>query len=235
MKKRLSTILATVLMAVILIPFTPVQAASADVTGKMAGNRQIKSISKMMTAYTTAMNLSEQSTTKPVKMKLNDNAKLSIAVFVRYNYKGDYSYTAKELRSETKKLFGKSASVNKIKANKTNSQNSKNNIKNGKTNKNNTKNSTGSGNTTMLVCSSNSKFYKDPYMYCGGDFGDVIPDYKITKVVRTGKNTYTVTTQNRLGCYGEKGRTNIGTTTIKVKKSAAGFVVKGISYQYNGK
>lgn len=107
MKKRLSTILAVMFMAVILIPFTPVQAASTDVTGKMAGNREIKNISKMMTAYTTAMNLSEQSTTRPVKMKLNDNAKLSIAVFVRYNYKGDYSYTAKELRSETKKLFGK--------------------------------------------------------------------------------------------------------------------------------
>ena len=218
MKKRLSTILAVLLMAVTLIPFTPVQAASADVTGKMAGNRQIKSISKMMTAYTTAMNLSEQSTTKTVKMKLNDNAKLSIAVFVRYNYKGDYSYTAKELRSETKKLFGKSASVNKIKANK-NNKNSKNNTKN--TNEN----------QVMLVCSSNSKYYKDPYMYCGGDFGDVIPDYKITKVVRTGKNTYTVTTQNRVGCYGEKGRTNIGTTTIKLKKSGAGFVVKGIGYQ----
>ena len=63
MKKRLSTILAVMFMAVILIPFTPVQAASTDVTGKMAGNREIKNISKMMTAYTTAMNLSEQSTT----------------------------------------------------------------------------------------------------------------------------------------------------------------------------
>ena len=86
MKKRLSTILAVMFMAVILIPFTPVQAASTDVSGKMAGNREIKNISKMMTAYTTAMNLSEQST-RPVKMKLNDNAKLSIAVFVSYNYK----------------------------------------------------------------------------------------------------------------------------------------------------
>lgn len=210
MKKRLNTILAVMFMAVILIPFTPVQAASTDVTGKMAGNREIKNISKMMTAYTTAMNLSEQSTTRPVKMKLNDNAKLSIAVFVRYNYKGDYSYTAKELRSETKKLFGKSASVNTIR---------------NKKNKNH----------AMLVCSSNSKYYKDPYMYCGGDFGDVIPDYKITKVTRTGKNTYTVTTQNRLGCYGENGRTNIGTTTLKLKKTAAGYVVKGVRYQYNGK
>ena len=212
MKKRLSTILATLLMTVTLIPFAPVhaKAASADVTRQMAGNRQIKDISKKMTAYTTAMNISVWSTTKPVKMKLNDNQKLSIAVFVRYNYKGDYSYTAKELRSETKKLFGKSASIN--------------NIKN-KKNKNH----------TMLVCSSNSKYYKDPYMYCGGDFGDVIPDYKITKVIRTGKNTYTVTTQNRLGCYGEKGRTNIGTTTLKLKKTAAGYVVKGVRYQYNGK
>lgn len=210
MKKRLSTILAVMFMAVILIPFTPVQAASTDVTGKMAGNREIKNISKMMTAYTTAMNLSEQSTTRSVKMKLNDNAKLSIAVFVRYNYKGDYSYTAKELRSETKKLFGKSASVNTIR---------------NKKNKNH----------AMLVCSSNSKYYKDPYMYCGGDFGDMIPDYKIKKVVRTGKNTYTVTTQNRYGIYGEKGRTSIGTTTLKLKKTAAGYVVKGISYQYNGR
>ena len=210
MKKRLSTILAVMFMAVILIPFTPVQAASTDVTGKMAGNREIKNISKMMTAYTTAMNLSEQSTTRPVKMKLNDDAKLSIAVFVRYNYKGDYSYTAKELRSETKKLFGKSASVNTIR---------------NKKNKNH----------AMLVCSSNSKYYKDPYMYCGGDFGDMIPDYKIKKVVCIGKNTYTVTTQNRYGIYGEKGRTNIGTTTLKLKKTETGYVVKGISYQYNGR
>ena len=164
-----------------------------------------------MTAYTTAMNISVWSTTKPVKMKLNDNQKLSIAVFVRYNYKGDYSYTAKELRSETKKLFGKSASVSKIKSSKKNK------------------------NQAMFVCSSDSKFYKDPYMYCGGDFGDTIPDYKIKKVVRTGKNTYTVTTQNRYGIYGEKGRTNIGTTTLKLKKTAAGYVVKGISYQYNGR
>ena len=212
MKKRLSTILATLLMTVTLIPFAPVhaKAASADVTRQMAGNRQIKDISKKMTAYTTAMNISVWSTTKPVKMKLNDNQKLSIAVFVRYNYKGDYSYTAKELRSETKKLFGKSASVSKIKSSKKNK------------------------NQAMFVCSSDSKFYKDPYMYCGGDFGDMIPDYKIKKVVRTGKNTYTVTTQNRYGIYGEKGRTNIGITTLKLKKTAAGYVVKGISYQYNG-
>lgn len=211
MKKRLSTILAVLLMAVTLIPFTPVQAASADVTGKMAGNRDIKNISRMMTAYTIAMNLSEQSTTKPVKIKLNDNAKLSIAVFVRYNYKGDYSYTAKELRTETKKLFGKSAAVSKIK------------------NKKNNKNQ------PMLVCSANSKFTKDPYMYCGGDFGDVIPDYKITKITRTGKNTYTVTATNRISCYGEKGKTDIGTTTLKLKKTGTGYIVKGINYQYNGR
>ena len=224
MKKRLSTILVALLMTVTIIPFAPVQvkAASADVTRQMAGNRQIKDISKKITAYTTAMNLSECSTTKPVQMKLGDSDKLSIAVFVRYNYKGDYSYTAKELRSETKKLFGKSASVSTIR---------NNSIKNRKNNKNNKNNQ----NQLMLVCSSNSKYYKDPYMYCGGDFGDTIPDYKIKKVVRTGKNTYTVTTQNRLGCYGEKGRTNIGTTTIKLKKTAAGCVVKGIRYQYNGR
>ena len=213
MKKRLSTILTALFMAVTLIPFAPVQAkaATADVTRQMAGNRQIKDISKKLTAYTTAMNLSAYSTTRPVNMKLDDKDKLSIAVFIRYNYKGDYSYTARELRSETKKLFGKSASINKIK-----------NYKNNK-------------NRFVFVCSSDSKYYKDPYMYCGGDFGDNIPDYKIKKVVRTGKNTYTVTTQNRLGCYGEKGRTNIGTTTLKLKKTAAGYIVKNIRYQYNGR
>lgn len=213
MKKRLSTILAVLLMTVTLVPLAPVhaKAASADVTRQMSGNRQIKDISKKITAYTTAMNISACSTTRPVKMQLNDNQKLSIAVFVRYNYRGDYSYTANELRSETKKIFGKSASVSKIKSlNKNKDQ-------------------------AMLVCSSNSKFYKDPYMYCGGDFGDNIPDYKIKKIVRTGKNIYTVTTQNRLGIYGEKGRTNIGTTTLKLKKTATGYIVKGISYQYNGK
>ena len=101
MKKRLSTILATLLMTVTLIPFAPVhaKAASADVTRQMAGNRQIKDISKKMTAYTTAMNISVWSTTKPVKMKLNDNQKLSIAVFVRYNYKGDYSFLVRALLS----------------------------------------------------------------------------------------------------------------------------------------
>ena len=54
MKKRLSTILATLLMTVTLIPFAPVhaKAASADVTRQMAGNRQIKDISKKMTAGT---------------------------------------------------------------------------------------------------------------------------------------------------------------------------------------
>lgn len=213
MKKRLSTILTALFMAVTLIPFAPVQAkaAATDVTRQMAGNRQIKDISKKLTAYTTAMNLSAYSTTRPVNMKLDDKDKLSIAVFIRYNYKGDYSYTARELRSETKNLFGKSASVNKIK-----------NYKNNK-------------NRFVFVCSSDSKYYKDPYMYCGGDFGDNISDYKIKKVVRTGKNTYTVTTQNRLGCYGEKGRTNIGTTTLKLKKTAAGYIVKSIRYQYNGK
>ena len=52
MKKRLSTILATLLMTVTLIPFAPVhaKAASADVTRQMSGNRQIKDISKKMTA-----------------------------------------------------------------------------------------------------------------------------------------------------------------------------------------
>ena len=63
----------------------------------------------------------------------------------------------------------------------------------------------------------------------------MIQDYKIKKAVRTGKNTYTVTTHNRYGIYGEKGRTNIGTTTLKLKKTATGYVVKGISYQYNGR
>ena len=77
MKKRLSTILTALFMAVTLIPFAPVQAkaATADVTRQMAGNRQIKDISKKLTAYTTAMNLSAYSTTRPVNMKLDDKDK----------------------------------------------------------------------------------------------------------------------------------------------------------------
>lgn len=214
MKKKLSIILTVLLTAMVFAPATPVQvnAASKDVTAAMAGNKKVKKISKMVTAYTTAMNLSAASTTKPVTVKMNDKNKLSVAAFVRYNYKEDYSYTAAELRSETKALFGKSVSTAAIKKN--------------------TAKSTG-----MIVCSADKSFVKDPYMYCGGDFGDTIPAYRIKKVVRTGKKTYTVTIENQIRNYGEKGKTSIGTTTLKIKKAANsryGYTVKGISYQYNG-
>lgn len=213
MKKKMSMVLTVVLMAVTLGTICPVQAhaAQTDVTKNMAANRNIRKLSKMITAYTTAMNLSNYSTTKPVKVKMNNDDKLSIAAFVRYNFKNDYSYTAAELRSETKNLFGKSATVKKIKKDKT---------------------------KMMMVCNADRRFVKkDAYMYCGGDFADVIPAWKITKVVQTGKNTYTVTIQNRIGYYGEKGTTAIGTTTLKVKKASAskyGYVIRGLGYQYNG-
>lgn len=214
MKKKMSMILTLVLMAAVLVPFPSVraEAASTDVTKEMAGNQKIKKLSKLTAAYTTAMNLSAASTTKKVKMKLDDSEKLSFAVFVRYNYKDDYSYTASELRKETKNLFGKAASTGIIKK--------------------------GEAAGTMFVCNADKTYTNDPYTYCGGEFGDTLPKYKIKKVVKTGKGAYTITIQNRIGVYGEKGSTNIGTTTLKIKKKASskyGYTIKAISYKYNGK
>lgn len=213
MKKKLSVILTVLLMTVTLTPLSAIQAdaASRDVTKELSGNQNIKKLSKMIAAYTTAMDLSENSTTETVKVKLNNGNKLSIAGFIRYNYKDDYGYTAAELRSETRRLFGKSASVSQI------------------------KNSEASA--TMLVCTADQDFVSDPYMYCGGEFGDTVPGYQIKKITKTGKNTYTVTIKNKIGSYGEKGSTVIGTTTLKLKKSSAskyGYIIKGITYKYNG-
>ena len=71
-------------------------------------------------------------------------------------------------------------------------------------------------------------------MYCGGDFSDCIPQYKIKKVVQIKKNLYRVEIQNKMGIYGEKDSEDMGSTVLKVKKdkdSAYGYVVKGVTYK----
>lgn len=207
MKKRLVLFLTTVLFVLSIIPGSAihVNAASKDVTNKMAGDKQFKQICEMISSYTTAMNLSENASAEQIELKLDDADKLSIAAFVRYNYKDDAGYTKKELKSETKALFGKKAGINIIKnVNKIN----------------------------LLVCRSD-KYVKEPYMYCGGEFGDTIPLYKIKKITYNGKNSYQVIIQNKVGVYGEKGVENVGTTILNLKKSKAskyGFIVRKIMY-----
>ena len=86
----------------------------------------------------------------------------------------------------------------------------------------------------MLVCAADSSFANDPYMYCGGDFSDCIPQYKIKKVVQIKKNLYRVEIQNKMGIYGENGSEDMGSTILKVKKdkdSVYGYVVKEVSYK----
>lgn len=208
MKKKVMTLCMTVLMVTLTAGVFTVHAdaASRDVTAKMSKDKNLKRITRMMTAYTTAMNISGPAQKKTTNIKLNSSNRLSIAAFVRFQYKEDVGFTANELKAETKALFGKGTGAGQIKA---------------------------YGKTSMLVCNSN-RYVKEPYMYCGGEFGDNIPLYKITRIRQIGKNTYQVTAQNRLGIYGEKGSEKIGTTTLILKKAAAsryGYIVKNIAYK----
>lgn len=207
MKKRLVLFLTTVLFVLSVIPGFAIRAnaASKDVTKEMITDKELKQVCKMISAYTTAIDIGGGMTSQQIKVKLDDINTLSIAAFVRYNYKGDVGYTKKELKSETEQLFGKKAKINIIKK---------------------------SDKAHLLVCTSD-KFVKEPYMYCGGEFGDTLPLYKIKKVTYSGKNTYKVLIQNRIGIYGEKGADKLGTTTLKLKKSKTsgyGFLVKQITY-----
>lgn len=209
MKKRLMTIWMTALFVLLIVPVFAVsaRAASKDVTGKMARDKDLKRISKMVSAYTTAIDLSENSFSTTGKIKLNNANKLSIAAFIRFNYKDDIGYTAKELKNETKNLFGKKVGTASIKK---------------------------AGKNNLLVCTSNKKYVQDPYMYCGGEFGDTIPKYKIQKVTKLNKNTYRVVIQNKIGSYGEKAVETLGTTTVQLKKnnvSKYGYNIKSIEYK----
>ena len=209
MKKRWMRLLMAVVFMGIALPVLTIQteAASKDVTKQMSSNKDLKQVCKMMAAYTTAMNISDKASEQETKLAMSDADKLSIAAFVRYNYKDDFGYTKKELKAESKALFGKAAGTGMIKNAK---------------------------NADLLVCAADKKYVAEPFMYCGGEFGDCIPKYKIKKVIRIKKNVYQVEIENRLGVYGEKGSVKAGTTTLKVKKaktSGYGYNVKGIKYR----
>lgn len=203
MKRKIMALLTAMML---MVSAVPVHAAAANVTKKMSGDRDLKQVSEMFAAYTTAMNLSGNISGGQVEIPLNGANQLSIGAFVRYNYKDDFGFTARELKRETKDLFGKAAKVNVLKK---------------------------TGQEDMLVCAADSSFANDPYMYCGGDFSDCIPQYKIKKV-QIKKNLYRVEIQNKMGIYGENGSEDMGSTVLKVKKdkdSAYGYVVKEVSYK----
>lgn len=204
MKKKMMAFLTALLL---LVSVVPVHAAAADVTGKMSGDRDLKKISEMFAAYTTAMNLSGSVSDEQMDISLADANRLSIGAFVRYNYKDDFGFTAKELKKETRDLFGRAAKTSALKE---------------------------QGQENMLVCAAGDAWTSDPYMYCGGDFSDCIPSYKIKKVVQLKKNLFSVQIQNRMRIYGEKGSEDMGTTTLKVKKdkdSAYGYIVRDVAYK----
>ena len=208
MKRRRMMLLVAILFALVAFPVLTLQteAVSKDVTRQMASDKNLKQICKMMAAYTTAMNISDKASADQTTLSMNDADKLSIAAFVRYYYKDDFGYTKKELKAESKALFGKGAATGMIKK---------------------------EGTSDLLVCTANKKYVAEPFMYCGGEFGDSIPKYKIKKVTRLKKNVYQVIIQNKLGIYGKKGSSNVGTTVLKVKKTKAsgyGYIIKGITY-----
>lgn len=211
MKKRWMKLFMAIVFMGIALPVLTLQteAASKDVTKQMASDKDLKQVCKMMAAYTTAMDISNQASADKKVLSLNDKDKLSIAAFVRYYYKDDFGYTKKELKTESRDLFGKEAATGIIKK---------------------------AGKTNLLVCSADKKYVAEPFMYCGGEFGDGIPKYTIKKVTQIKKNVYQVEIDNKLGVYGEKGSENVGTTILKVKKTKAsgyGYIVKGITYSAN--
>ena len=205
MKRRLMALLTAL---VLMVSVAPVHAAAAtNVTKKMSGDSDLKQISKMFAAYTTAMNLSGNVSEKQIKVPLDDANQLSISAFVRYNYKDDFGYTAGELKKETKNLFGRAAKANVLKK---------------------------ADHNSLLVCESEGQFVNDPYVYCGGDFSDCIPKYKIKKVVQIKKNMYQIEIQNKMSIYGEKGSEDMGRTILKVQKdktSEYGYIVKDVMYR----
>lgn len=214
---KLSGILAMVAvlltMTMAAVPVTTVEAATKDVTAKMSRDKKLKKVCRMVTSYTTAMELStepgSEKSEKLTTVKLNNANRLSIAAFIRFHEKGDVGYTTKELKKTTKDLFGKTANINK-------------------------KYVKPMGKTSMLVCSSDKRYVSEPYMYCGGEFGDMEPRFRIQKIVQTGRKTYEITAENRVGVYGEKGTEKIGTTVLMVKKTSGkgyGYMVKKIRYQ----
>lgn len=195
MKKRILAVLAVVLLSALAVP--------VNAAGKKKADKELNEVVKMMTSYTTALKLGERMTRGRVKMPLDDVRMLSMAAFIRYNYKDDAGYTLEELGGETDNLFGKKANL--VEGEK----------------------------EDLFICASDEGMASEPYMYCGGDFGDCIPRYHILKVKKLKNNQYQIKVQNRLAIYGEKGSEKIGTTILKLEKteqSRYGYIIKKIAF-----
>lgn len=220
MKKNTYTLLGIITtiamlcgIAVAASPTVTVKAVSKDVTEEMSQDKDLKDVCQIVTAYTTAMELSEdpdgEKSEEMTTVELNNANCLSIAAFTRFNEQEDMGYTEKELKETTKDLFGSAAMV------------SEKYIKE-------------IGKTDMLVCISDGEYVSEPYMYCGGEFGDMIPCFEIQNITETGKQTYEITAENQIGVYGEEGSEKVGTTVFTVKKTPEkgyGYVIKEIAYQ----
>ncbi len=198
MKKKIMTLLSVALFTLMMIP--------ANVMAKgVSMDRGMKEVCDIMSAYTTAVRLSTQNASGQMDLSLDNDSRLSIAAFSRFYRQDDFGFTAKELKKESKDLFGKTARMNSLKK-----------AQAGK----------------MLVCTADKKYVDEPYMYCGGEFGDTVVSYKVTKVDRLNKNSYQVVLRNRIGVYGEKGNQTIGQTILRLKKnktSKYGYTVKSVA------
>lgn len=170
-------------------------------------DRGMKDVCDIMSAYTTAIHLSDQNVSGQMNFSLDNDSRLSIAAFSRFYTQDDFGFTAKELKKESKDLFGKTATMNSIRK-----------AQAGK----------------MLVCTADKKYVNEPYMYCGGEFGDTVVSCKVTKVDKLNKNSYQIILKNRVGVYGEKGKRTIGQTVLRLKKdktSRYGYTVKSVAFR----
>lgn len=197
MKKKIMILLSVALVTLTMIP--------ANVMAKgVSVDRGMKEVCDIMSGYTTAVRLSNQNVSGLMNLPLDNDSRLSIAAFSRFYKQDDFGFTAKELKKESRDLFGKAARTDGIK-----------------------KAQTG----RMFVCAADKEFVNEPYMYCGGEFGDTVVSCKVTNVDKLNKNSYQIVMKNRVGVYGEKGRQTIGQTVLRLKKSNTsqyGYTVKSI-------
>lgn len=200
MKKKIMVLLSLVILTMTMLP--------ANVMAKSVSmDRGMKDVCDIMSAYTTAIRLSDQNVSGQMNLSLDNDSRLSIAAFSRFYAQDDFGFTAKELKKESKDLFGKTATMNSIRK-----------AQAGK----------------MLVCTADKKYVNEPYMYCGGEFGDTVVSCKVTKVDKLNKNSYQIILKNRVGVYGEKGKRTIGQTVLRLKKnktSRYGYTVKSVVFR----
>ncbi len=200
MKKKIMVLLSLVILTMTMLP--------ANVMAKSVSmDRGMKDVCDIMSAYTTAIRLSDQNVSGQMNLSLDNDSRLSIAAFSRFYAQDDFGFTAKELKKESKDLFGKTATMNSIRK-----------AQAGK----------------MLVCTADKKYVNEPYMYCGGEFGDTVVSCKVAKVDKLNKNSYKIILKNRVGVYGEKGKRTIGQTVLRLKKdktSRYGYTVKSVVFR----